>query len=671
MKSAILLLLCLSSTASVEEAQRFAATLPNGVRVELVGVSFHSLGKRSEPSQWWRPDGAMLTQEPYRSPHQYTTCNYDEYGCEFALRIHGPNDYSCAAFHSLGQSNVTPGIPGDAGKQPLPELRSFVCNFKKTLLSDTIRVGICTAPWQRVDQWSEEWQKSEPEEITVDSDKALVFTWPRKDKRGAVVVEITHRYVDEATHLLMYDREGNVRAGQGSRHGQGQGIEKRIYWHWNVALEDIDRFEFEKRSYQWVEFRNVSLQPGRKTDVEVVALGERAALGTEEPQTSTTQKNLGLLLDRLAANLAFPTSGQARYQIRETSAFLPAPRLLTCNYAFSGSRYAFELAETGSSFHFKSYFDGDRSVRWTMLGDVATVWQGRREQRPIYRLDRFWPADVVEDLLGHDVEFPGAGALDGVPCSLIVSTLSSKDKLKVWVSEEPAVFPVRIERYEHDHLRYLYEARTITMRNGVPFPEQIKEASYRWDDATGLAPTSGFDVTIESFEPNAHIAPGAFTPQFSSETTVSRHQPVEAEVSAFEPTTPVRCIQSFDGIAVPFDLKQARGKMLLVCFFDMNQRPARRCVVQLAEEAKDLEEEGVQVVAVQAPDVDEDELAAWAARQKIPFPVGRIEGDIEKVKSAWGVQSLPWLILTDTEHIVRAEGFALNELDHEIVELGD
>ena len=31
--------------------------------------------------------------------------------------------------------------------------------------------------------------------------------------------------------------------------------------------------------------------------------------------------------------------------------------------------------------------------------------------------------------------------------------------------------------------------------------------------------------------------------------------------------------------------------------------------------------------------------------------------------AAWGVHSLPWLILTDDKHLVRVEGFPLAELD--------
>jgi len=675
MKSAILVVLYLGSITSAEKAKRFAATLPNGATVELVGVCFHSAGSDlSEPRRCWRPDGSELADEPFRHARKGTSSGRRQYACEFALRISGPNDYSCATFDSRGPSSVQPVIPLDEKNESIPSLRAFICRFPEGRLEDTIRIGVSTAPWRTVETWTDDaWHKRDHDTITFpESENPLILTWPRQKGRAVILEMVRSDDSEEARRMFVEDRDGRWHECSPRVHGQGPGLVKEQYWFWRLQRQDLYEIQYQTRPYQWAEFRNVSLQPDRRTNVEVVVHGERTGAYRDKPQTPSDRQSLGLLLDRLAANLAFPATGQARYQIRESDVFLPAPRLLKCNYAFSGSRYALEAAEAGpESFHLKSYFDGDTSVRWIMLDDAATVWEGRREQRPIYRLDRFWPADVVEDLLGHDVEFPGSGEIDGAPCFLIASTLSSKAKLKVWASKEPAVFPLRIERYEHDRLRYLYEARTITMRNGVPFPEQIKEASYRWDDATGLVPRGSFEVTIESFEPNANITSGVFTPQFSPETTVTRHEPVEAEPSVFEPTTPARRIQSFSGMAIPFELEQAKGNMLLVCFFDMNQRPARRCVLRLAEQAKDLEKRSVQVVAVQVPNVDKDELAAWAARQNIPFPVGRIESDIEKTKSAWGVQSLPWLILADAQHIVRAEGFAVNELDREITNAGN
>lgn len=39
---------------------------------------------------------------------------------------------------------------------------------------------------------------------------------------------------------------------------------------------------------------------------------------------------------------------------------------------------------------------------------------------------------------------------------------------------------------------------------------------------------------------------------------------------------------------------------------------------------------------------------------------------IRQRRLAWGVKSLPWLVLTDRKHIVRDEGFALTELEDKI-----
>jgi len=47
-----------------------------------------------------------------------------------------------------------------------------------------------------------------------------------------------------------------------------------------------------------------------------------------------------------------------------------------------------------------------------------------------------------------------------------------------------------------------------------------------------------------------------------------------------------------------------------------------------------------------------------------------IQGDEEKTRFNWGVNSLPWLILTDKNHIVVAEGLVLDELDDTVAQMG-
>jgi hypothetical protein len=117
------------------------------------------------------------------------------------------------------------------------------------------------------------------------------------------------------------------------------------------------------------------------------------------------------------------------------------------------------------------------------------------------------------------------------------------------------------------------------------------------------------------------------------------------------------------GIDLPAD---AEGQMLLVCFWDMGQRPSRYCLTQLAAQADPLREKGVRIVAVHAGQVEPGTLNQWLEKNKIPFPSGTISGDINKTKSAWGVSSLPHLILTDKKHTVIAEGIGVDDLDKQI-----
>ena len=108
------------------------------------------------------------------------------------------------------------------------------------------------------------------------------------------------------------------------------------------------------------------------------------------------------------------------------------------------------------------------------------------------------------------------------------------------------------------------------------------------------------------------------------------------------------------------------GKRLLVCFWDMQQRPSRHGLTQLAKQAAALKDKGVLVVAVQASKVERNALDEWTKKNNVPFPVGMVQSDPEKARFAWGVQSLPWLILTDRNHIVVSEGFQPGDLNSQL-----
>ena len=141
----------------------------------------------------------------------------------------------------------------------------------------------------------------------------------------------------------------------------------------------------------------------------------------------------------------------------------------------------------------------------------------------------------------------------------------------------------------------------------------------------------------------------------------------------YEPRRPPslvgRPLPELKEVGIDLPASDTDGKIILVCFFDMEQRPSRHCVTQLAKQAGQLKSKGITIVAVQASKIDQTALNQWVKKYNIPFPVGIVQSDEKKARFEWGVKSLPWLILTDSKNLVRAEGFAINELEAKLQQI--
>jgi hypothetical protein len=105
---------------------------------------------------------------------------------------------------------------------------------------------------------------------------------------------------------------------------------------------------------------------------------------------------------------------------------------------------------------------------------------------------------------------------------------------------------------------------------------------------------------------------------------------------------------------------KAKGKAILLCFCDLNQPASQQYVMSLREQVHSLD--GIVVALI-------DCSGSGAARNssritgRISFPIGVIDRHVDKLRRAWGVKQMPHLVLTDREHVVKAEGLALTELD--------
>jgi len=111
-----------------------------------------------------------------------------------------------------------------------------------------------------------------------------------------------------------------------------------------------------------------------------------------------------------------------------------------------------------------------------------------------------------------------------------------------------------------------------------------------------------------------------------------------------------------------FQEEQAKNKPLLVCFWDIDQRPSRQCILMLEKQKGVLQDKNIVILAVYSGTKPEKEVRQWLKDNGLSLMFGMVEGDPYDTLLAWGAKGLPWLILTDEQHIVTNAGFSLADL---------
>jgi internalin A len=219
-----------------------------------------------------------------------------------------------------------------------------------------------------------------------------------------------------------------------------------------------------------------------------------------------------------------------------------------------------------------------------------------------------------------------------------------------------------------------FAPNTPTLRGG-----QIRtrtDAEGRFDfrglDVNKRRPRFGAEqeLVYEPISWQVHCGRGSATVRFEEGVHTQEVELVLRPDPAVAPSLVGRELPVLEGFGVNLRPEDTNDSMTLVCFFDLNQRPARRYVEQLAQKAQELKDKGIATIVIQAVEVEPDALAAWCQESKVPFAVGALREDIPENRYAWSVRALPWLILADKNHMVRAEGFALEELDQKIEAVG-
>ncbi len=244
------------------------ASLPNGVTVELLGACDYP----SEGKQWWRPDGSPLAEAPYDGISQRATADEkNKSPFELALRVGNlPADWDTAV-RGLDPGTSASGDPPDKAGEPQKDLRWLMIEVDPNQTTGAIRFGLAGA-WRTVARGS-------PQDIAAQAAAPTSVAFSGIQEIGTLGFHVGVKGLghDSLCRVLAVTREGEVK--ESSLSGPHSGLYSWLHSSedagetsadfWRLPLSSVKELQLQTRPVTCVEFRNVPLRPGLKTDLQV------------------------------------------------------------------------------------------------------------------------------------------------------------------------------------------------------------------------------------------------------------------------------------------------------------------------------------------------------------------------------------------------------------------
>ena len=250
---------------------KFKATLPNGATIELVGVSYHP----SEGQPWWKPDGSPMPSAPYEKLLTAGELTGEERWYEFAFSFKdfpkdGGGNTRC---ESIPKTRAEIGVPATGRGTVIPRINARLFSFPRSQDSVTLRYGVSAGEWTTA-------ASAGPFGGTSHEYGSGTISFSRPHfagdgvaitrRTGITITNTNSVMVDQAQRIVALDIHDQTHLPISLDVETVPNKQQTKAWFATPAHSEVKEFRFEVRPYEWVEFRNISLKPGHKTDAEVV-----------------------------------------------------------------------------------------------------------------------------------------------------------------------------------------------------------------------------------------------------------------------------------------------------------------------------------------------------------------------------------------------------------------
>ena len=265
---------------------------------------------------------------------------------------------------------------------------------------------------------------------------------------------------------------------------------------------------------------------------------------------------------------------------------------------------------------------------------------------------------ITGDKSGEVKVLPELEPVAGKMCHVLEISSSPDINVKYWFAHELGMLTMKyIVNYENGGYvkKDVLKVASVEIDMGrFWYPSEITREIKNRDEVTK------YQLSIYEFVPNIKVAPETFDIDFPDGTKIYNRPIMNPDGSV---SWMGNRLADISGLVLDRLLEQAKDKMVLICFVDIQQRPSRNFLLQLSKKKQELEEKDIVIEVIHASQMEQAELDKWVRDNGLPFSIGAVWGDVEIMQHGWGIKSLPWMILSDRNHIVTAEGIALDELD--------
>jgi hypothetical protein len=241
----------------------FVARVAHG-EIELLALSRHP----STNQPWWKPDGTPWTNTAFQSPASHSSFNKGQ-RFEFVFQRRGlPEDTTLDYSFEPGTGEVSSGNPPLRQGKSVSDHYLVVPLLPESAKEVTIRLGVAAGEWKTMVARTP--QAGMGSSFTLGKQTCTALFLDPVESGGEARVGVSYNKVPGWTiRMTALDTRGQLHVS--FPHGQSVDDVATTEGRFpGLPLSRVKEFRFEARPFAWVEFRNVSLEPGQRTQVQIV-----------------------------------------------------------------------------------------------------------------------------------------------------------------------------------------------------------------------------------------------------------------------------------------------------------------------------------------------------------------------------------------------------------------